>query len=151
VSVTDGPLDEPNARFTDSERAELESCRYQMSPQRSLNVIELATAWALHVRKIDADRTMPPDDAHTWGPHDLVAALYIRDFLADCLSRLPERLNEKASVAIRPYDEGFLAVTQPDDDQVVARVAEVDVAGKPWWWHRIPDSGPMLDELRAFS
>jgi hypothetical protein len=150
MSVTDGPLDDPGA-FTESERAELESCRYQVSPQRSLTVIELATAWALHVRKIDGDRAAPPDDPRTWGPHDLVAALYIRDFLADCLSRLPGGLGEKASAAIRRTDEMFVAVTQPDDGHLVAPVAEVDVAGKPWWWHRIPDSGPMLDELRAFS
>jgi hypothetical protein len=150
VSVTDAPLDEPNAHFTEGERAELESCRYQMTPQRSLSVIELATAWALHVRKIGADRTMSPDDPRTWGPHDLVAALYIRDFLADCVSRLPAELRVKASAAIRPYDEMFQALTQPDSDRLVARVAESSLEGKPWWWHRIPDSGPMLDELRTF-
>lgn len=147
--MTDAPLDEPNARFTEGERTELESCRYQASPRRLLSVIELATAWALHVRKIDADRTMPPDDPGTWGPHDLVAALYIRDFLADCVSRLSAELRDKVITAIRPYDEMFREVTQPDGEHLVARAAALSLEDRSWWWYRIPDSGPMLDELRA--
>jgi hypothetical protein len=149
--VTNEPLDELGARLTGTERADLESCRYQMTPERSPNVLELVAAWALHVRKIDADRTRPPDDPRTWGPHDLVAALYIRDFLADCLSRLPAALSDKVIAAVHPHDELFQAVTQDDYGQFVARVADLDVTGRPWWWHLIPDSGPMLDELRALS
>jgi hypothetical protein len=150
VIVADAPLAEPSFHFAEDERAELERCRYPVTPQRSLSVIELATAWALHVSKIGADRTASPDAPATWGPHDLVAALYIRDFLAECIGQLPAELGEKVSVAIRPYDEVFRSVTQLDRDRLVAHVAEVSVIDKPWWWHRIPDSGPMLDELRAF-
>ena len=149
--MTDGPLDEPDAHFTESERAELEACRYQVTPHKTLSVIQLAAGWARHVRKIGADRTMPPDDPGTWGPYDLVAALHIRDFLADCADQLPMDLREKVSAAILPYDQLFRDMTQPDDDQLVALVEEENVAGKPWWWRRIPDSGPLLDELRALS
>ena len=59
-----------------------------------------------------------------------------------------EELSGKVIAAIRRYDELFLAVTQSDDDHLVTHVSELDLADKPWWWHRIPDSGPMLDELR---
>jgi hypothetical protein len=92
---------------------------------------------------------MPPDDPGTWGAHDLVAALYIRDFLADWISRLSAELHYKVITAIRPYDEKFLELTQPDGEHLVARAAALSLEDKPWWWHRIPDSGPVLDELRA--
>jgi hypothetical protein len=149
--MTDAPLDNPNAHFTKEELGELESCRYQVTPDRSLSITELAASWAAHVRKIGADRTMPPDDPRTWGPYDLVAALHLRDFLARCTDRLPTELREKVIVAVLPYDQMFRDITQPDDDQLVALIEDESVADKPWWWHRIPDSGPMLDELRAFS
>ena len=148
--MTDKSPAEPRFHFADGERAELESCRYEMTPQRSLSVIELMAAWALHVNKIGADRTALPDDPATWGPHDLVAALYIRDFLAECVSRLSTELGDRVGAAIRPYDDMFRSVTQLDRDHLVARVAEMSMIDKPWWWHRIPDSGPMLDELLAF-
>lgn len=151
MTMTDAPLEKSNAYFTEGERAELESCQYHLTPERSLSVIELATSWALHVRKIDSDRTMPPDDPARWGPHDLVAALYIRDFLNRCISWLPTELGEKVIDAIRPYDDMYRAITHPDDKRIMARVAERSVTNKPWWWHRIPDSGPMLKELEEFS
>jgi hypothetical protein len=49
----------------------------------------------------DADRSVPPDDPGTWGPHDLVAALCIRDFLADWVSRLSAELRDKVTTATR--------------------------------------------------
>jgi hypothetical protein len=149
--MTDGPLEEPNAHLTDDERALLESCRYQVAPQRSLSVIQLAASWARHVRKIGTDRTMPPDHPQTWGPYDLAAALHLRDFLADCISRLPAKLGDKVIAVVRPYDEMFQEMTQPDDDHLVQMVSDSSLEGKPWWWHRIPDSGPMLDEFRAWA
>jgi hypothetical protein len=66
------------------------------------------------------------------------------------LGRLSVELGEKVSSAIQPYDVMFRSITQEDRDQLVERVAEQSVSDKPWWWHRIPDSGPMLDELMIF-
>lgn len=149
--MTDAPLNEPNAHFTDGERMELQACRYQVTPDTSLSIIQLAASWAAHVRKIGADRTMPPDHPRTWGPYDLVAALHIRDFLARCADQLSPELKAKVITRILPYDQMFQDITQPDDNQLVARIEGESVADKPWWWHRIPDSGPMLDELRALS
>jgi hypothetical protein len=151
VIVTDAPLDEQAPLFTERERAELDPYRYQLTPGKSLSVVDLATAWAAHVRKIGADRTRPPDDPRTWGPYDLVAALHIRDFLARCADTLPVELKDKVSAAVVPSDQLFREMTQPDDSQLVARIEQQSVAGKPWWWHRVPDSGPLLDELRALS
>lgn len=148
--MAEGPLNEPGVHFTEDEQAELEACRYQVTPDTSLSVIQLAAGWACHVRKISTDRTMPPDDPHTWGPYDLVAALHLRDFLARCTERLPRELRDKVIAATLPYDQMFRDITQPDDDQLVALIEDESVAGKSWWWHRIPDSGPMLDELKTF-
>lgn len=148
--MTDAPSGS-NAHFTKGEWTDLEACRYQVTLERSLSVIELTAAWAAHVRMIGADRTMPPDDPRTWGPHDLVAALHLRDFLSHCAEQLPRELKDKVNAVIVPFDEMFQEITQPDDSHLVALVENESVADKPWWWHRIPDSGPMLDELRAFS
>lgn len=149
--MTGAPLDEQGPLFTERERAELDPYRYQVTPHKSLNVVELATAWAAHVRKLDADRTMPPDDPRTWGPYDLVAALHIRDFLVRCAEQLPAELKDRVAATVAPSDQLFQEITQPDDGQLVARVEQESVAGRPWWWHRVPDSGPLLDELRALT
>jgi hypothetical protein len=32
----------------------------------------------------------------------------------------------------------------------MASVAQVDMAGRPWWWHRVPVSGPIVEGLTHF-
>jgi hypothetical protein len=35
-----------------------------------------------------------------------------------------------------------------DDPRMrMAEIADVDLTGGPWWWLRIPDSGPVAEDL----
>jgi hypothetical protein len=29
----------------------------------------------------------------------------------------------------------------------MAKIADVDLAGRPWWWRRVPVSGPITEDL----
>jgi hypothetical protein len=32
----------------------------------------------------------------------------------------------------------------------MATIAEVDLTGRPWWWRRVPDSGPITEDLARY-
>lgn len=135
--------------FTSDELEVLDSCRYNYADGRSTGVVDLIVAWMLHVDKIDADRSAALDDPKTWGPYDLIAAMTMRKFVERCIEQLPDTLGAKVMSVVSVPDDHFRAITQPDTDDLVLRF-EDDVAGETaWWWHRIPDSGPILMELRG--
>ncbi|MFJ1459614.1 hypothetical protein [Nocardia sp. N2S4-5] len=139
--------DEIRSGFEDSEIAELESCRHQVNEWRSFGVLDLLVSWALHVEKIDSDRFGSAGDRGVWGGYDLVAAYSIRDFLAGCIERLGEPLKDKVLGVVDVYDTRLRSVTVRDDKRVLGRYVDSDLSAAPWWWHRIPDSGPLLEEL----
>lgn len=139
------------AVFSEAEREELDGYRYRINDEKSIGTLDLLVSWALHVQKIDEDRAKPATDRHVWGAHDLIAAVSLRSFLARCLDRLPEPLEGKVAGQLARYDEHFVAITREDDGRLLEQVAEEDLSGKPWWWHRIPDSGPIADELRGYA
>ncbi|WP_280270701.1 hypothetical protein [Nocardia wallacei] len=135
------------ARFDGHEALELESCRHQVNEWRSFGVLDLLVSWALHVEKIDSDRFGSAGDRGVWGGYDLVAAYSIRDFLAGCIERLGEPLKDKVLGVVDVYDTRLRSVTVRDDKRVLGRYVDSDLSAAPWWWHRIPDSGPLLEEL----
>jgi hypothetical protein len=133
-------------QFTAAERAELDRYRHTAG-RTSRGTLDLMVAWGLHVEKIDLDRASTVSDPGAWGPHDLVAALFIRDFLEANVLKLPPALHAKVMTFVSGYDERFRSVTQADEEHLVESVAELVVAGRGWWWHRVPDSGPIREEL----
>lgn len=137
------------AHFSCAELLELESCSYPL-PDRALTTLDLIMAWARHVRKIDADRVKSGDDRDVWVAHDLVAAMFLRDFLENCLQRLSPTLAGKSLGEVKKIDDQFLLMTQDDEDGLVERVAGETLTGKPWWWNRIPNFGPLLEDLLAY-
>lgn len=145
--VREESADEIRARFDDGEVAELESCRHQVNEWRSFGVLDLLVSWALHVEKIDSDRLGSAADRGVWGGYDLVAAYSVRDFLAGCLERLGNPLRGKVIGVVESYDTQLRSITVDDEKQVLRRYVDSDLTDAPWWWHRIPDSGPLLEEL----
>ena len=133
--------------FTEGETIELESCRHEVNPHRSFSTRDLVISWALHVDKIDRDRFKSADDRSIWGGYDLVAAMSMRDFLAGCIDRLPEPLRGKVVATTEKYDRQYRSITVADDDGLMERFTDGELSSAPWWWHRIPDRGPTLDEL----
>lgn len=136
--------------FTADERRALEECRCG-GGHESRNVLDVLASWALHVQKLDSERsvvlTHSIADAKIWGAHDLVAAQYMRNHLEDCLQQVPEWLRSKVVEQVARIDDRFMSFTKPDDDNMLARFDEYSVSAPGWWWHRIPVSGPVLEDL----
>jgi hypothetical protein len=139
--------DEFSARFAPDELASLDRYLYRLSADRSMSVLELLTAWRLHVQRIDRERSASVDDPQTWDANDLVSALLLRDFLEDCLVLLPSPLRSTVAELVSGVDDLFKSTTQVDDRHLIDLVTDREQAGRGWWWQRIPDSGPILADL----
>jgi hypothetical protein len=136
--------------FSDAEIEVIAALPVRPTAQRDLDAIELAQSWANRVRKIDVDRGLPWSDRSVWNEHDLAGSLFLRDFLQEGLDRLPPPLRERLAGWVALADERFRSYTVDDPDGRMAKVAEVDLAGRPWWWHRVPESGPIAEDLARY-
>ncbi|RDI52662.1 hypothetical protein [Nocardia mexicana] len=139
--------EEMRSKFDGPELEELDSCRYRVNDYKSFGVLDLLVSWKLHTEKIDSDRFKSPGDRGVWGGYDLVAALSVRDFLADCIDQLSEPLRNRIMDLVDECDELFRSISVSDDRRLLDQYADSDLSTAPWWWHRIPDSGPLRAEL----
>jgi hypothetical protein len=142
--------DELRSLFDEGELAEIRSNRLRLSESTELDAIDLAVAWASKVRKIDLDRALPWSDHSVWNEHDLAGAMFWRDFLRDCLSRLRPPLRARLERFVAEADERFRAITVEDSGERMSAIAEVDLAGRSWWWYRVPDTGPIAEDLARY-
>lgn len=105
---------------------------------------ELSVAWAQHVDRLakeSGSKYSHEDDV--WGVYDFVAALWIRERLESRLigdATLREELSANS-------DEMFLQFTRNDDDGRLAEYIDPASTDLGWWWRRIPQSGPVADDL----
>ena len=136
--------------FDDAEIAEIEAHPVHLGGETQRDAIDLAVGWAEHVRKIDADRALPWSDHSVWTEHDLAGALFLRDFLQDALDQLSPSIRGRLESRVAEADEQFRSYTVDDPAGRMAKVAEVDLTGRPWWWHRVPDSGPIAEDLTRY-
>jgi hypothetical protein len=114
------------------------------------DAVDLALAWADSVRKIDLDRSLPSTDRSVWTEHDLAGTLFLRDHLQRALAQLRPELRERMDRYVSVADDRFRACTVDDPAHKMAVVAGVDLAGRPWWWFRVPDSGPITEDLARY-
>jgi hypothetical protein len=114
------------------------------------DAIDLAVAWALHVRKIDQDRALPWSDRSVWTEYDLAGALFLRDRVENALNKLPSTLAIKLRTYVDTSDAAFHSFTIEDYGERIAKIASVDVIGRGWWWFRVPDSGPIAQDLAKY-
>jgi hypothetical protein len=141
---------EIRSMFSDAELAEIAGHRVRLTGERELDAVELAIGWANRVQKIDADRARPWTDRSVWNEHDLAGSLFLRDFLQAGLDQLPRSLRERLGGWVARADEQFRSYTVDDPAGRMAQIAEVDLAGRPWWWRRVPDSGPITEDLARY-
>ncbi|GIF24273.1 hypothetical protein BJ973_007753 [Actinoplanes tereljensis] len=118
---------------------------------RAGDALELAVGWAGRVEKIDRDRALPWSDRTVWNEHDLAGALFLRDFLQDALDDLPPPIRRKLTPFVEASDERFRGYTVDDPAGRMGTVAEVELGGRAWWWRRVPDSGPIVEDLARYS
>jgi hypothetical protein len=145
--------DELRSLFDDSEILEIESNKnkLRLSESTEFDPIELAVAWAWKVRKIDLDRALPWSDRSVWNEHDLAGALFWRDHLRNGLSQLRPSLKARLEQFVAEADERFRSITIEDSGERMAGIAGVDVADRSWWWHRVPRSGPIAEDLSRYT
>jgi hypothetical protein len=136
--------------FSDAEIAEIEAHKIHLGGDTDADAIELAISWDAHVEKIDNDRVLPWSDRTVWNEHDLAGALFMRDFLQDALDQLPATLRERLQTWVAESDARFRSYTVDDPAGRMAKIAEVDLTGRPWWWRRVPDSGPITEDLARY-
>jgi hypothetical protein len=132
----------------EADRARLDEASVTLTPSRTIGLAGAVIGWRAHIAKIDADLDKPPDDRSVWGAHDLVAAVILRDIVAETARLVDPALLTRIEPAIAEVDEWFRRITEPDDDGCVERADGRRVEGRDWWWHRIPTRGPIREELR---
>lgn len=130
------------------ERERLEAVVVDLGYGRGRPLPSLIQGWADHVDRLVSERDVDPDEGSRWTPHDLVAALFIRDFVERGLRTLPEDLAAAAHRAVDPVDAAFTEFTASDDDGLLAGWLPAEEIGDGWWWRRVPVAGPVAHDLR---
>src|SRR5690349_14007027 len=139
------------ALFDAAEMAEIEANAVRMGAERTADALELAAGWAARVEKIDRDRALPWSDRTVWNEHDLAGSLFQRDFLPEAVDELSPPTRSKLARWVEAADERFRGYTTDDPSGRIGKVAEVDLAGRGWWWRRVPDSGPIVEDLVRYA
>ncbi|WP_203725256.1 hypothetical protein [Paractinoplanes durhamensis] len=136
--------------FDAAETAEIEARPVAMGPANTVDALELAAGWAGRVEKFDRDRALPWSDRTVWNEHDLAGALFLRDFLQQALDGLPQPIRQKLAQFVEAADSTFRGYTIDDPDGKMAKIADVDPNGRPWWWRRVPVDGPIVQDLTNY-
>lgn len=134
--------------LSQDERERLEAVVVDLGYDRERPLPSLIQGWADHVDRLVSERDVDPDEGSRWTPYDLVAALYIRDFVERGLRGLPGDLAAAAHRAIDPVDAAFTEFTAPDADGLLRRwLPDDERFGDGWWWGRVPVAGPVAHDL----
>lgn len=136
--------------FDDVEIDEIAAHPVILGEDTERDAIDLAISWSAHVSKIDADRVLPWSDRSVWTEYDLAAALHMRDFVQMALDRIPTKLRDRMQQVVDATDEQFRSYTIDDPRGRMATVAGVDLAGRGWWWRRVPETGPIAQDLAQY-
>ncbi|BDT84909.1 hypothetical protein [Nocardia cyriacigeorgica] len=132
--------------FDEEDLRQIEVNKYRLG-STEVTILDLAASWAAHVEKIDTDRPKSMMDRTAWGGYDLLAAMSMRSSFENCLHAFSGPIVSRLMDTIKPFDDRFRSITVPDTKGLVQSFADEDTSARPWWWHRIPDSGPILEEL----
>jgi hypothetical protein len=138
--------EEMRRAFTGPELKVLDENRIEGGPPGA-GTIDLARFWAMEVDAVDASRTADPADPSSWGAHDFVGSLFMRDHLARSIQQLPAPLRERLIGLVRETDERFMSLTTADQRGLAALLGMVDGSQRSWWWQRLPVSGLIRDEF----
>jgi hypothetical protein len=112
--------------------------------------VSLLAAWQAHVDRYRVEASKSAADPTAWHGGDLLAGLYLRDFLQECLDQMPEALSRRVLAVVEDVDAEFRAITRVDDEQLIkAYDLDVDPASRGWWWRRIPTTGAIHEDLVA--
>jgi len=128
--------------------ADLISVNVQYEYGRTSRLLDLVDAWASHVLRLfrESQPSFAGEDA--WGVHDFIAALYIRDRIDRGLDAFAS--DDGAPPTLIVSDELFRSFTTEDSREKLQAVVR-DAPREPWWWRRLPTTGPVVTELDAIA
>lgn len=138
-------------QFSETERAELINHAVTLASGERRDAIRSADSWAAHIKKIDNDRSSPWSDRSVWNEYDFCAALTIRDYLDTAIDVLSPPLADKVTRYASATDNRYRSITVEDSGKRMSAVAKVDPSTRKWWWFRVPDSGPILEDLARWD
>lgn len=111
----------------------------------------LVNSWNDRVRRI-ANELNQPATRDSWGAHDYFGALYLRSSIEKSQIALDSDQARLVEVHLSPIDELLSAITETDHDELVIRYGEAGLwAVEQWWWHRIPLTGLVREELKEWE
>jgi len=139
------------SNFSDDDISAIKDCAITLASGAERDALQLAGSWEAHVEKIDSDRSLPWSDRTVWNEFDLSATMIVRDHLERAISALPAALSTRMADFVADTDSRFMSITVRDSGKRMAAVSNTDIEGRGWWWFRIPDSGPILEDLARWS
>lgn len=125
------------------------------APRIPQQLVESAAGWAGHIEKLESElHATPASHPRSWGFHDYIATLLIRDEVEKLLPSVPAFARDRVLNFIHDYDSKLTSFTDEDREELFIRftrsgggLAEEEFMASQWWWHRIPQSGPVTEEL----
>lgn len=107
-----------------------------------LSIMQLADDWAKYVLRLEGERIEVGSDLA--GIKEFVAGLMVRDRLEKGLN--PDAGDTAPPALVLAVDALYRGCTHKDDHRVLVLLDE-DLPTRPWWWERIPASGPLASEF----
>lgn len=141
------------ARFTAVELAELAQLNSSSSGQPKFRLVNQVATWGYEVQRLSGqlDRSLAERDPAILGAYDLVGALFTRDRAETATAGAPDSVRGRVREVLDGFDAAYRAITVDDARDEITRAADVRRFRAGWWWHRIPDRGPVRQELDGFS
>jgi hypothetical protein len=115
---------------------------------RGFPLLDLLDDWAARVLKLytDARERALFDDPKTWGVHDFIGSLYLRDAIERGIKSVTGSDGSVTITTLAAIDALLRSFTV-DDDRQILRHLEPDAPREPWWWRRLPATGPIAMEV----
>ncbi len=73
-----------------------------------------------------------------------------RDFLQKAIDETPDKFKERVQQYVAEADERYRGFTVEDSGERMAKIAQVEVSERGWWSFRVPDSGPITQDLANY-
>ena len=148
-AMTRNAEDHPGESVVDAEsrwRQRLVRFRWGLS----FTIDELVDGWRGEVGKLVRELDSSADEETAWGAYDYVGALLARERLEFGLTLLTSDEVAQAMREVSDIDDELIDMTEADVHGMLRRFI-LDEHDDAWWWHRIPERGPVRDEINAHN
>lgn len=121
---------------------ELSTTSVKLPDGKESSLLELLDDWANRVLKLEEGAQTTTADELA-GIKEFVALLQVRDRLEQALA---DEKESSVPALVKAVDALYSAYTLRDDHKVLAKLDDA-APTEPWWWSRIPATGPLAAEF----